>query len=210
MNKFIESQQWRYATKQFDASKKISQQDLATLEEAIQLSASSYGLQPYKVLVIEDLEIRKKLKEAAFNQSQITDASQLIVFATINDLGDTEIDNFVENISTTRNIPLEQVAGYGSYMKSIINGLTPEQKQIWASKQTYLALGNLLNAAADLKIDATPMEGFMAASFDEILDLKKLNLSTSVIATVGYRHEDDQVQHLKKVRKSKEELFIQL
>lgn len=210
MSKFIESQNWRYATKQYDASKKISQQDLATLTDAIQLSVSSYGLQPYKVLVIEDLEIRNKLKEVAFNQSQITDASQLIVFATINDVGDNEIDSFVKNIADTREIPLESVEGYGSYMKSIINGLTPEQKQIWASKQTYLALGNLLNAAADLKIDATPMEGFIATSFDEILDLKKLNLSTSVIATIGYRHEDDQMQHFKKVRKSKEELFIQL
>jgi len=210
MSNFLENQNWRYATKQFDASKKISDADLKTLKEAVRLSASSYGLQPYKVIIVETPEIREQLKAAAWGQAQLTDASHLFIFANDLNLDATSVDKYINNISAVRGVPADALGGFSDMMKGVIANLSADAKHIWTAKQTYLALGNLLNAAAELKIDATPMEGFNAATFNEILGFDKLGLNASVIATVGYRHNDDKSQHLKKVRKSHEELFITL
>ena len=210
MNTFLDHQNWRYATKKFDATKKISTEDLNTLKEAIRLSSSSYGLQPYKVIIVENPELRAKIQPVAWGQSQIVDASHLIVFANRTTINDTEIDAYCENISKIREIPLEALSGYQVFMKGKINELSEDAQNIWNSKQTYLALGNLLNAAAELKIDVTPMEGFSPVHVNEILGLDVLGLNASLIATVGYRHTEDATQHLKKVRKSNEELFITL
>lgn len=207
---YLENQNWRYATKKYDTTKKVAETDLNILLEAIRLSASSYGLQPYKIIVVENPEIREKLKVAAWNQSQVTEASHLLVFANIVDFGDAEIDSFIALTAEERNIPIDNLTGYGSFMKSKISVLPLEQRNNWTAKQTYLALGNLLNAAADIKIDVTPMEGFDPNEFDKILNLTERGLHAAVIAAVGYRHEDDATQHLKKVRKSNEQLFINL
>jgi len=210
MSQFNKNAKWRYATKKFDASKKVSQADLETLKEAIQLSASSYGLQPYKVIFVDSPELRTQLQPAAWGQSQIVDASHLVVFANITNIGDTEIDEYFKSLTETRGIPMEAVQGYSDFMKSKITTLPLEARNTWTSKQTYLALGNLLNAAAELNIDVTPMEGFDPAQFNQILGLDKLGLNASVVATIGYRHTEDDTQHYTKVRKSKEELFINL
>jgi nitroreductase len=210
MSNFIKNANWRYATKKFDATKKISKQDLETLKEAIRLSASSFGLQPYKVLIIENPELRAKLQPAAWGQSQIVDASQLIVFANITNFGETDIDASIANTTKTRGLPADALKGYGDFMKSKIVALPEDVRNTWASKQTYLALGNLMNAASELKIDVTPMEGFEPAQVNEILGLGKLGLNATLLATIGYRHEEDATQHYAKVRKSNEELFINL
>jgi nitroreductase len=210
MNTFIDKQNWRYATKKFDAAKKISESDLGFLKEAVRLSASAYGLQLYKVVIVESPELKAQLLPAAYGQTQITDASHLFVFASQTNIGSAEIDAYLKNTSEIRELPLEALSGYGDYMKGTINPMPEDLKNIWTAKQTYLALGNLLNAAAELNIDATPMEGFNAAQFNEILGLDKLNLNAVVIAPVGYRHEEDATQHHKKVRKSNEDLFITL
>lgn len=210
MTTFIENQNWRYATKKFDATKKITTEDLSTLKEAIRLSASSYGLQPYKIIIVENSELRAQLLAAAYGQSQVVDASHLIVFANEINFGEEEIVNFSKNMSETRGIPLESIQGYVEYMKSNIVNLSEETRNIWSAKQTYLALGNLLNVAAELKIDATPMEGFVATQVNEILGLDELGLNATLIATLGYRHDEDATQHYKKVRKSNEDLFITL
>ncbi len=210
MSNLIETLKWRYATKKFDATKKISNEDLETLKEAIRLSASSYGLQPYKVLIIENPEVRAKLQPVSWGQSQIVDASHLLVFANMTDFGAEQIDAYLNNIVETRQIPLESIAGYGDFMKSKLTTLPADKLGNWTSKQTYIALGNLLSAAAELKIDATPMEGFEAEKVNEILGLNELGLNASLIATLGYRHEEDATQHYAKVRKSNEELFINL
>jgi nitroreductase len=210
MNTFLDKQNWRYATKKFDSAKKISESDLDFLKEAVRLSASSYGLQLYKVIIIENPELRAQLLPAAYGQTQITDASHLFVIASQTNIGNTEIDAYLKNASEIRNIPIEALSGYGDYMKGTINPMPEDLKNIWTAKQTYLALGNLLNAAAELNIDATPMEGFNAAQFNAILGLDKLNLNAIVVAPVGYRHEEDATQHHKKVRKSNEDLFITL
>lgn len=210
MSNFITNANWRYATKKFDTTKKVSKEDLETLKEAIRLSASSYGLQPYKVLIIDNPELRAQLQPAAWGQSQIIDASQLIVFANITNFGETEIDAYFQNLIETRRIPMEAVQGYADFMKSKISTLPVDKRNIWTAKQTYLAMGNLLNAAAELNIDVTPMEGFEPEKVNEILGLDKLGLNASLIATVGYRHDEDATQHYVKVRKSTEELFINL
>jgi nitroreductase len=208
MSTLLDNLNWRYATKKFDATKKISSADLNTLKEAVRLAASSYGLQPYKVVIVENPEIREQLKAAAYGQTQITDASQIFIFANDLNAGAESVDAYIKNISETRGVPADALAGFADMMKGTIANLSQDAKNIWTAKQTYIALGTLLAAAAELKIDATPMEGFNAAAFNEILGFDKLGLNASVIATLGYRHDEDDTQHYKKVRKSHEELFI--
>lgn len=197
----------RYATKKFDASKKISPADLSTLLEAIRLSASSYGLQAYKVVVVENDAIRKQLRAVSWDQSQITDASQVIVFAVETNFGEEGVDRYVENIAKTRNMDASALAGYGDMMKGSFKR-PAEEIQAWLTRQVYIALGFGLVAAAELNIDACPMEGFDTAAYDEILGLKEKGLHAAVILAVGYRSEEDGYQHLAKVRRSNEELFI--
>jgi nitroreductase len=207
MNNFIENQNWRYATKKFDTTKKISDSDLAILKEAIRLSTSSYGLQPYKVLIVENEKIRKQLQPVSWGQSQIVDASHLFVFANYTDINDTYIDNYVEDIAVTRGLSVGDLQGYSDFMKSKIVPMPKDKKAVWTSKQTYLALANLMNAAAEMKIDVTPMEGFEPERYNEILGLNASGLNASLVATVGYRHEEDANQFAKKVRKSEANLF---
>ncbi|MEO2128610.1 MAG: NAD(P)H-dependent oxidoreductase [Christiangramia sp.] len=204
---YLESLQWRYATKKFDSSKKLSEDDLNELLESIRLSASSYGLQPYEVLVITDEDIREKLKAAAWNQSQVAEASHLIVFANYAKITEDHLDAYMENIAETRNVSRGDLQGLEDMIKSTTLSRPQEDLQVWGSKQTYIALGNLLSAAANMRIDTCPMEGFDNAKFDEILNLKEKNLQSSVIIPVGYRSEDDSYKDLEKVRKSKSDLF---
>lgn len=209
MQAFIDNQNWRYATKKYN-SKKISDADLKILQEAIRLSTSSYGLQLYKVIIVENPEIRSQLKEAAWGQSQLIDASHVFVFANQTSVDQSDINSYIKNAEKIRSLKDGTLDGYGEFMKNKLLNLSDDSKEIWTAKQTYLALGNLLNAAAELKIDATPMEGFDALQVNSILGLDKLNLNAALIATVGYRHEDDRSQHNLKVRKSNEDLFITL
>ena len=204
----IDNLKWRYATKKFDTSKKVSEKDIEFLKDAVNLSASSYGLQPYKVLLIKDEKIREKLREASWGQPQITDSTVIFLFCNYNDVDEKVIDNYIALKSDIQNIPVEQLKGYGDFMKQAIGSVPPDQRAIWASKQTYIGLGTLLAAAAELKVDACPMEGFDKDKFDEILDIKKLGLKSKVIITLGYRSSLDEYSKLKKVRNSKEDVFI--
>lgn len=204
---FIENLNWRYATKKFDPNRKLNPETVAAILDSIQLSASSYGLQPYEVFVIEDMEIRKKLKEVSWNQPQITDASHLLVFANYTSIDQGHINSYLENISRTRNISRADLKGLEDMLGNTVLKLSPEEQTIWTAHQAYIALGNFLSAAANLRIDTCPMEGFQAEKYDEILGLKEKGLTTAVIATMGYRSEEDSMQHAPKVRKNKEELF---
>ena len=210
MSNFIKNANWRYATKKFDSSKKVSDEDMKILKEAVRLSASSYGLQPYKIIFVENPELRAKLQPVAWGQSQITEASHLLVFANITNFGATEIDAYINSVAATRGLPVDTLQGYSDFMKSKITTLPAEQRNIWTSKQTYIALSNLLNAAAELNIDVTPMEGFEPEKVNEILGLNEMGLNASLIATIGYRHADDATQSYPNVRKSEQELFINL
>jgi nitroreductase len=210
MDNYLESLNWRYATKKFNPEKQISDEDLNTLLEVIRLSPSSYGLQPYHVFIIKDKELREKLKAASLGQPQITDASYLVVFANNTSFDAELIDNYLANVSDTREIELNNLQGYGDFMKSKLLDLPDNIKESWTARQTYLALGNLLSAAANLKIDACPMEGFEVETYNELLGLNNKGLNASVVAAIGYRDEEDDTQHYKKVRQSKELLFTHI
>jgi len=198
----------RYATKVFDQTKKVSEADMEKLLEAIRLSASSYGLQPYKVLIVEDPKLRAELRKVAWDQPQITDASALLVFAVKYETNGSTVDEFVNLTAKTRNLSKESLEGYSDMMKGSLQNMNQEQVETWVSKQAYIALGFGLVSAAVLGIDACPMEGFSSSDFDRILDINKLGLKSKVIMAVGYRSEEDNYQHLAKVRQKKEDLFI--
>ncbi|MDY2587879.1 NAD(P)H-dependent oxidoreductase [Winogradskyella aquimaris] len=204
----IEDLKWRYATKKFDPTKTISDEDFETLKSAMQLTASSYGLQPYKILNIEDKALRTKLRAASWNQPQIEEASHMIVLAHMTDFGDELVDDYFKNVIETRNLNKEDVSDYANTVKSTIGQFSKEQKANWTAKQAYIVVGNLLAAAAQLKIDACPMEGFQNEEYNKILDLNSKNLNAAVVVTLGYRSEADATQHHKKVRKSEQQLFI--
>ncbi|MDT0642488.1 NAD(P)H-dependent oxidoreductase [Zunongwangia sp. F363] len=207
MDTYIENLEWRYATKKFDQTRKIEAKDLEKLLKSIQLSASSYGMQPYEVLVVKDPEMRQKLQPVAFNQSQITEASHLIVFASLTSISEEHVDAYLDNISKIRDIQVEKLNGFKDMLANTVLKQSASDQKAWAEKQAYIALGNLLSAAANYKIDACPMEGFDAVKFNEILGLKEKGLSATVIATIGYRSEKDVAQHAKKVRKNEKQLF---
>lgn len=202
--------EWRYATKKFDTRKKVSQEHIDLLKKAIQLSVSSYGLQLYKVLIIENKEVRQSLKPASWNQSQVSDASHLFVFCNHTDTKPEDIDGFIRLTAEVRDIPLEKLQGYGSFVNEKLREKSPEERHYWLKCQTYIALANLLTACAELKIDACPMEGFDAEQYNTILELKEKGLNASVMVAVGYRSDEDKTQHLPKVRKPSELLFQSL
>jgi nitroreductase/dihydropteridine reductase len=206
----IEKLNWRYATKKFDHTKKLSSEQLDELLKAVQLSPSSAGLQPYKVIIVKDAAIREQLREAAHGQSQITDASQVVVFATETDLDEKYVKHFIDYVAEKRQVGRENLEGYEQMIMGNVNRLTEDQRISWSNKQAYIALGVLLTAAAEMGIDACPMEGFSAAKFDDILGLKEKGLTTTVIATIGFRSEDDAFSKLVKVRRPEEELFIHI
>ncbi|AMR30869.1 NAD(P)H-dependent oxidoreductase [Mucilaginibacter sp. PAMC 26640] len=206
----IDQLHWRYATKKFDSTKKIAADKLNTLLDAVQLSPSSYGLQTYKILVVEDADIRQQLRAAGYGQAQITDASQVIIFASETTIDEARVNEYVDLIAETRNMDRSYLADYEKMMVGAINNMPQDKKINWSHKQAYIALGVLLTAAAELEIDACPMEGFDGPKFDEILGLKEKGLTVSVIAPIGYRAEDDDYAKLAKVRKSKEDLFIHI
>ncbi len=208
MNNYIENLNWRYAVKKYDTERKVSDEDLKTLKEAVRLSVSSMGLQPYKVLVITDPEVRQKLRPAANNQSAITDASHLFVFANEVYVGKEHINAYADNIITTRGVTKESIAPFVNSMEKYIESQDETNKNFWTSKQAYLALNSLIITAAMLKIDATPMEGFNKEEFNKILGLDKMGLNATVVGAVGYRHKEDAFQHMKKVRKPENELFV--
>lgn len=204
---YIENLKWRYATKKFDPSKKISSENLEKLQEAIQLSASSYGLQLYKVIIVENAALREKLRPVSWGQDQITEASHLVVFCNYTDVKDKHVDDFLNMTAKSQDIGVKNLSGYGGFMKSKIKEMTTSDSFNWTSRQTYLALGNLLSACAELKIDSCPMEDFEPEKYNEILGLSKQGLNAAVIATIGYRSNEDHTQNRPKVRKPINELF---
>ena len=206
----LEQLNWRYATKSYDATKKISDEDWETLEQSLILAPSSFGIQPYKFIVVTDQAMKEKLRPAAYGQSQITDSSHLVVFIYKKVLTDADIEHFVERIAEVRGVPREALTDYENTMKgSAKKAVDGGYVETWNSRQAYLALGFLLETAALLGIDATPMEGFDPAQFNEILGLT--DYSAVVLAAVGYRNaESDWLANLPKVRFPKEELIVKI
>lgn len=213
-NNTISSQQlldrlnWRYATKQFDPNRKISAQDWATIEDALLLTPSSGGLQPWKFIVVTDPAMRAKLLPASYGQPQITNASHLVVFAAKKNFGEADVDAFIRHAAATRGVSVETLAPFRNMLVGgIVKTMDEAARDAWARNQTFIALGNLLTSAALLGLDACPMEGFDRAQYDEILGLKKQGYASAVIATVGYRAASDQYAAAPKVRFPKEQMF---
>lgn len=202
---------WRYATKQFDPQRKISAADWATLEEALWLTPSNGGLQPWKFVVITDPAVRAKLTPASFGQAQIEAASHLVVFAAKTNFSEADVDPHLKNASEIQGAPLDALAPLrGMLVGTIIRALDEPARNAWARDQVYLALGNLLTSAALLGIDACPMEGFDRSQYDEILGLKAQRLASGVIATLGYRLPTDKYATAPKVRFPMEEVFTHI
>jgi nitroreductase len=197
----LENLNWRYATKKFNPTKKVSEENLAKLQEAIRLSPSSYGLQLYKVLILENTQLREKLKPVSWGQSQITEASHLFVFCNYSEVKPGQVDEFIKRTTQIRHLPVEELKNYGDWMKEKISQKSPAEQNNWTAKQTYLALGNLLSACAELGIDACPMEGFEVNAYNEILHLTDQGLNAAVLAAIGYRSDEDPNQYFPKVRK---------
>lgn len=203
----LEDLKWRYATKKFDATKKVSDSDLEIIKEALQLVPSSYGLQPLKFLLIENLELRKQLREKSWNQSQVTDASHLLVICSLDTMNSQLIDEHMELHASIRGVALESTAGYANFVKKVVDNMEPEFIRTWNGKQAYIALGHLLQTLAQLRIDATPMEGFDKLAVEELLDAKQKGLQVELLVPFGYRSETDVVQYAPKVRKPMDLLF---
>lgn len=207
MHQIIEDLNWRYATKKFDPAKKVSDENIEVIKESLRLTATSYGLQPLKFLIIESPELRAKLQPASYGQTQIVDASHLIVICSYLNVSDEDVDAYMKTVSETREVPLEAVAPFGEHIKGSLAKMNGDAQTLWASKQAYIALGQVLHTCASLRIDSTPMEGFDPQSYDDILGLKEQNLKATLVCAVGYRHDEDKNQHMKKVRKSSEDIF---
>jgi nitroreductase/dihydropteridine reductase len=199
---------WRYATKKFDASKKLSDEQLNDLLESARLAASSYGLQPYKVAVVTNPDIRKKIQEHAWGQTQIVDASHLLVFCAKKTMDEAYVDQFIALVAKERGMTPEALQGYRDMMVGTVKGRTPEMLADWNKRQAYIAVGFLLSAAAQMEIDACPMEGFDPAHVDVDLGIVEDDLTSVVCVPVGFRAADDATASYKKVRWPKEEFFM--
>lgn len=208
MTNILNSLNWRYATKKFDATKKLSAEQLDTVLEAMRLSASSYGLQPWKFVVVENPETRAALRTAAWDQSQFTDAGALVVLCSRTDVDAAFVDAYVKSVADTRGMDVAALAGYSDMMKGSIAQKGPSATAEWNIRQVYIALGTALAAAATIEVDACPMEGFDNAKFDEILGLKAQNLASAVCLAVGFRSPEDASAAYRKVRFAKEEVVI--
>lgn len=207
----LQALRWRYATKVFDPKRKIPADVWSALEESMVLSPSSFGLQPYRFLVVEDPALRAQLMPHAWNQRQIVDASHLVVFAVRTAITEADIDRFLDRIVEVRGVTRESLQSYRSMMTGML--LDPSFQPVavhWAARQAYLALGNLLTSAAVLGIDACPIEGFVPAEFDRILKLPEQGFTSVVCCALGYRDETDKYARLPKVRAPREELVRHL
>jgi nitroreductase len=205
--KLIDALKWRYAAKRMNGTK-VPQEKLENILEATRLSASSMGLQPYTLLVIENEEVKKKIQPAAYNQPQIVEASHLLVFAAWENVTEGHVDEYLQNIAETRGVTLESLDAFRASLMGIVTGRTQEQKYEWAARQAYIAFGTAIAAAAIEEVDATPMEGFNPAAVDEILNLKEQGLRSVTILALGYRDaEKDFLANAKKVRRHKDQLI---
>ncbi|MBL3826688.1 MULTISPECIES: NAD(P)H-dependent oxidoreductase [unclassified Marinobacter] len=202
-----EALDWRYAVREF-SPEKLDAQTVETLVDAARKSASSYGLQPYKILVVESKAVRRDLLAYSFGQQKVLDCSHLIVFAAHADIGDHTVDRYVTQFVKTRGVPVEDISGYVSHMKQALAAKSRAEKQAWAHQQAYIALGTLLTAAASMRIDSCPMTGFDHRAYDEVLGLAELGLESSAIVALGYRSARDRSSGLPKVRFDYDDLVI--
>ncbi|MAL61168.1 MAG: NAD(P)H-dependent oxidoreductase [Flavobacteriaceae bacterium] len=206
----IKKLQWRYACKKFDSSKILSKEKLEILKESFNLTATSYGLQPLKLVVIEDKITKKKLVPFSMNQKQVEDASHVLVLCIEAEMKSEYIKKHFNRVEAIRNTSRAILNPYETALIAMFSEKTEEEIEGWMTKQAYLALGNLLTVCALEEIDSCPMEGFEPQKYDELLGLEAMGLKSVLVLPVGYRAEDDFFSSLKKVRKGVEQVIIEL
>lgn len=204
----IDTLNWRYAVKRM-TSEKVSDEKVNEILEAINLTATSAGMQPFRVLTITNPEIKQQLQAASFNP-QVGESSHLLVFASYTHVSQAHVDEYIDLVAKTRGIPVESLNDFKEKLSAFAS-MPEDFVKTWAAKQAYIALGTAIVAAANLKVDSTPMEGFDYAAFDEILGLKEKGLQSAVVLALGYRDEEaDFLAKAKKVRIPLEEMTITL
>ncbi len=193
--------EWRYAVKAFDPKRLLSDAIWTSLERALVLTPSSYGLQPWKFFVVRNQALREKLRAASWNQKQVTDCSHYVVLAPRIELDETYVDSYLQSIAQTRGIPVESLAGLRkSIVGDVVHGTRSKQIAEWATRQVYIALGNLMTSAAALGVDSCPMEGLEPDKYDELLGLKPTPYRVAVACALGYRSAEDKFASFKKTR----------
>ncbi len=192
---------WRYATKIFDAKRKISSDIWTAIEQTLVLSPSSYGLQPYRFLVVNDPKTRAALLSHAYSQPKVVDASHYVVFAARTSMTEADVDKLIQRTSTVRGVPANSLDAYrGAIVGDLVNGPRSKWSHEWAARQAYIALGNVLTSAALLGVDAGPMEGFNPPEFDKLLGLEGSGYKSVVACAFGYRSVEDKYAAAPKVR----------
>jgi nitroreductase len=206
ITQLLESFRWRYATKQFDATRRIPDGDWHVLEEILLLAPSSFGLQPWRFITVADPALRARLRQHSWHQTQVTDASHFVVFTARTDLTAADIDRWLDRIVAIRgSLPLP---AYGDMIRGFVAARSPAELHAWNARQAYLALGQLMSAAAVAGIDTCPMEGMDAAAYDRELGLTGSGYATAVACALGYRSADDKYAALPKVRYERDEIFV--
>ncbi len=206
----IKNLEWRYATKKFDATKLLSDSQINTLKKAFNLTATSYGLQPIKMVVVHNKEIQKELVKHSWNQQQIEQASHVLVLCIQKHMSSDDVENYFSLVKKIRNTPDEILDQFKNYLKNDFETKSEETIHSWMKNQAYIALGNLMTVAASENIDSCPMEGFIPEKYDALLNLGKHNLKSVLVLPVGFRAEDDFMKDLKKVRKNTDEVIIEI
>ena len=206
----INSLEWRYATKKFDPSKKLSDQQVETLKNAFNLTPTSFGLQPLKMIVICNKELQEKFVELSYFQRQVADASHLLVLCIENDTTSKDINTYFDKEKEARGVEEDVISDFRKQLLDMYKNMSIEEKQQSAIYQTYIALGNLMTVCAIEKIDSCPMEGFVPSKVDELLNLSTKNLKSVLMLPVGFRAEDDVMNGMKKVRKQLNETVIEI
>jgi nitroreductase len=207
-NCVLQQLQWRYATKKFDPTKKIPADVWKVLEQSMVLAPSSFGLQPWKFIVVNNPDVRKSLLEFSWKQSQVVDASHLVVFAIKKDVNAADVDRHIARTSEVQGTPIENLQGLSGVIKGFLEKPPyPLDKNEWSARQLYIALGEFMTTAAILGIDTCPMEGISPSKYDEVLGLSQKGYATVCACPVGYRADDDKSAARPKVRFATEDVI---
>jgi len=209
-SELVDTFNWRYATKAFDPSKTISDEDWSTLKEALRLTPSSFGLQPWHFFAITGKELREQLLPHTWGQTQVTDCSHYLVISTCTNVDEAYIAKFIASTAEIRGVSVESLEGYQGFITDFVNKLSVEERLSWSSRQAYLALQRVMDTAALLEIDACPIEGFLPDQYNQILQLPEKNLNATVCCALGYRSSEDKYAVAAKSRFPLEQIFTEL
>ena len=210
MSKIVKALKWRYASKKFDTTKKVSNKKINKLAKAFNLTATSYGLQPNKLIIISNQKYKDQLVEPCYFQQQVSTCSHLLVICNDTNFSAKSIDTHFDLVKKVRNTPTEILGKFRTQLKDSFANKTEEEIKQFSNNQAYILLGNLMTACALEKIDACPMEGFNPEKVDKVLALKDKNLTATLLLPIGYRDQEDFMAKLKKVRKPLKEVIIKL